>query len=98
MSSSLITAHTDKGGSVMSGIITNTMAGAQKDIKEKHLDRLVTETTGVPMGRMPMDGVITSTVPTGMKSIPEHPKVPDREVGKTKSKRMGQVPYNGPKY
>lgn len=85
-------------GEVVSGIIHDTMKNAPRDIKEKHLDRLISQTTGVPKGKPIMDGIIASTIPKHMKDVPELHKVPSHDVGKTKAKRMGQVPYAGPKY
>ena len=106
MSSAMVTAHGgskdiigSKGESIMaSGIIKNTMANSPKDIKEKHLDRLIANTTGIPREKPIMDGVLTSTVPSGRKDVPELHKVSSHDVGKTKTKRMGQVPFAGPKY
>jgi len=95
MSSAMIKAH--GGSGTMSGIISDTMVGAPKDIKEKHLDRLISKTTGVPMAKPVMDGVIQKTTPTS-KAVPEFHKVPAKEVGKTQSKRMGQVPFQGKMY
>ena len=102
----MITAHggskgivSAKGGSIMtSGIIKNTMVNSPKDIQEKHLDRLIAQTTGTPREKPIMDGVLTSTVPSGRKDVPELHKVEAKEVGKTKAKRFGQIPYAGPKY
>lgn len=93
MSAAMVKAH----GDVMGGIIRDTMVNAPRDIKEKHLDILVSKTTGMPMGKAVMDGVITHTKPAS-KDVPELHKVAAKEVGKTKSKKMGQVPFAGPKY
>ena len=106
MSSAMISAHggsrsflSQKGESTaLSGIIHNTMVNSPKDVKEKHLDRLIAQTTGTPREKPIMDGVLTSTVPDGRKAVPELHKVSSKEVGKTKSKRFGQIPYEGPKY
>ena len=106
MSSAMVTAHggskdilSQRGESItLGGIIHNTMANSPKDVKEKHLDRLISQTTGTPREKPIMDGVLTSTVPTSRKDVPELHKVPSHDIGKTKSKRMGQVPYQGPKY
>lgn len=104
MSSAMVKAHggskdliTSSGAMSMSGIIHDTMVNVPKDIKEKHLDSLISKTTGVPMAKPVMDGVITKTTPES-KAVPEYHKVPDKEVGKTQAKRMGQVPYAGKKY
>ena len=107
MSSSIVKAH---GGSknmvsaqkgeaiVLGGIIHDTKAHMPRDVKEAHLDRLITNTTGIPREKPIMEGVLASTIPSHMKAVPEFHKVPKHDVGKTKSKRMGQVPYAGPKY
>ena len=96
MSSALITAH--GGSGTMSGIIKDTMVNSPKDVKEKHLDRLISQTTGIPREKPIMDGILASTVPQHMKDVPEYHKVPKSEIGKTQAKRMGQVPYAGKKY
>ena len=79
-------------------IIHDTMTNAPRDIKEKHLAGMVSKTTGVPMGSPVMAGVLDSTVPASRRDIPEIRKVPKEDVGKTKTKRMGQVAYAGAKY
>lgn len=106
MSSSIVKAHGgsrdiigQKGeGIVLGGIIHNTMMNAPRDVKEKHIDRLITQTTGIPREKPVMEGVIASTIPKHMKDVPEIHKVASHEVGKTKTKRMGQVPYAGKMY
>ena len=107
MSSAMVKAHggskaiqsVEGGGSLMkSGIITNTMANSPKDVHMKELSRVIANTTGVPREKPIMEGVLASTIPEHMKSVPEYHKVPAHEVGKTKAKRMGQVAYAGPKY
>jgi hypothetical protein len=85
-------------GIVLGGILKDTMMNAPRDIKEKHLDRLITQTTGLPREKPIMEGVIDSTVPKHMKAVPEYHKIATHEVGKTKAKRMGQVPYAGKQY
>lgn len=78
-------------------IVRDTMMNAPRDVKEKHLAGLVAKTTGLPMGSGLMMGVLENT--TGKRrDVPELHKVPKAEVGKTETKRMGQVPYGGPKY
>ena len=78
-------------------IVKNTMMNSPRDIKEKHLAGLVAKTTGLPMGSGLMMGVLENT--TGKRrDVPELHKVPKAEVGKTETKRMGQVAYAGPKY
>lgn len=84
-------------GRMREPILHDTMMNAPKDIKEKHLAGLVSKTTGVPMGSPVMSGVLEKTI-TGRKEVPEIHKVAKADVGKTKTKRMGQVPFMGPKY
>ena len=107
MSASMVKAHggsrmlqsIEGGGSLMkSGIIHDTMAGARKDVHMRDLSRLVSNTTGVPRGEVVMEGVLKSTVPADRRDTPEYHKVPAHDQGKTKAKRMGQVPYAGRQY
>lgn len=93
----MIKAHSS-GSATLGGIIRDTMQNTQRDMKEKHLDRLIANTTGTPRGKPIMEGVIASTIPKHMKDVPELHTVAKSEVGKTKSKRMGQVPYAGKMY
>ena len=87
------------GGSLLkSGIVQDTMVGTRKDVHMKGLSRLVSNTTGIPRGEVVMEGVIKSTVPAGMRDTPEYHKVPAHDQGKTKAKRLGQVPYAGRQY
>ena len=86
------------GSLVLGGLVMNTMKNEPKDVHMKGLSRLVANTTGMIEEKPIMSGVIASTIPTGMKSVPEYHKVPAHDVGKTKAKRMGQVPYQGSKY
>ena len=86
------------GGMILGGLVTDTMANTPKMARMRGLDRLVAQTTGIPREEPIMEGVIASTVPSHMKDVPEIHKVPAREVGKTKAKRMGQVPYGGKMY
>jgi hypothetical protein len=104
MSSALITAHggskdiiTQRGeGITLGGIIKDTMVNSPRDIKEKHLDRLIAQTTGIPREHPIMEGIISATVPKHMKDVPELHKVHDK--GKTQPRTMGQVPYAGKMY
>lgn len=107
MSSSLVKAHggsktlqsVEGGGSlVLGGLVMKTTKNVPEDVHMKGLSRLVANTTGVPREKPMMDGVIASTIPTGMKTVPEYHKIPAHDVGKTKAKRMGQVPYQGKMY
>jgi len=83
---------------VLGGIVQNTTGNMDKDVHMRGLSRLVAQTTGIPREKPIMEGVIASTIPEHMKAVPEIHKVPAKEVGKTKAMRMGQVPFQGPKY
>lgn len=107
MSASMVKAHggsrmlqsVEGGGSLMkSGIVHDTMINSPKDAKMRELSRVISNTTGIPREKPIMEGVIQDTLPSGMRSVPEYKKVPAHDVGKTKTKRMGQVAYAGPKY
>lgn len=78
-------------------IIHDTMVNAPKDIQEKHLAGMITKTTGVPLGKAVMHGVLERTVPENRKDAPELRKVPKDEVGKTQTRISYGVPYAGPK-
>ena len=86
------------GGLVLGGLVHDTGANSPKNVHMRGLDRLVAQTTGIPREEPVMEGVLASTIPSHMNATPEIHKVPAREVGKTKSKRMGQVPYAGKMY
>lgn len=107
MSSAMVKAHggsknlqsVEGGGSlVLSGILRDTTMGSPKVAHMKELARVISNTTGVPREKPIMEGVLASTIPEHMRSVPEYHKVPASEVGKTQPVRMGQVPYAGKKY
>lgn len=83
---------------VLGGIVDKTTTGVTKDVHMRGLSRLVSQTTGVPREEPIMEGVLASTIPAHMKDVPELHKVPKHEIGKTKPKREGQVPYAGKMY
>lgn len=84
-----------KGGLILSGIVSDTMANSPKAMHMKSLEKLVAQTTGVPRERPMMEGVIASTIPAHMKDVPElHPV---HETNKTVSKMASGVPYAGDK-
>ena len=104
MSAAMVKAHggsriiADKEETIhKGGLIHNTKANSPQDVHMKQLSRLVSQTTGVPREKPVMEGVLMRTV-AGQPDTPEFHKVPKGEVGKTKTKRMGQVAYQGPKY
>lgn len=87
------------GGSLtLGGLVMKTTKNSPDDVHMKQLSRLIANTTGVPKEKPMMAGVIASTVPTHMKTVAEYHKVPSADIGKTKAKRMGQIPFSGPKY
>lgn len=107
MSSSMVKAHggskniisAQRGeGLVLGGIIEKTTKNTPQDVHMRGLSKLIANTTGVPKEKPIMEGVIASTVPMHMKDTPEIHKVPKQDVGKTKPKREGQVPYAGKMY
>lgn len=85
-------------GMMREPIIHDTMRNAPVDVKEKHLAGLVAKTTGTQMGSPVMSGVLEHTVPAGRRDVPEIHKVMKHDVGKTQTKRMGQVPFAGRMY
>lgn len=87
------------GGSLtLGGVLRKTTTNVQPDVHMRELSRLISNTTGIPKEKPIMSGVITSTIPMHMKAVPEYHKVPAADIGKTKAKRMGQVPYAGKMY
>jgi hypothetical protein len=97
MSSKLVKAHggskmlqsVEGGGSLtLGGIVHKTTKNVQQDVHMRDL----------PKEKPIMSGVIASTIPMSMKSVPEYHKVPSADIGKTKAKRMGQVPFAGKMY
>jgi hypothetical protein len=105
MSSSIVKAHGgskdlvgSKGEMAHLGMmVSDTMVGKSRQVSEKHLGSLISKTTGTPREMPVMDGVLSSTK-QGVKGtdVPEYHKV--HRVGKTQTKRMGQVPFAGSKY
>lgn len=84
-------------GTMRSPLVRDTTANVPMDAKMKNLQGLIMKTSGISQGAL-MTGVMTRTVPAGMKDRPELTKVPKDMIGKTKSKKLGQVPFGGPKY
>jgi hypothetical protein len=92
----MIKAH--GGGNMIGGILNKTTTtNVDMPVHMKGMDRLIRQTTGMVQGESAMDGVITSTVPASMRSVPELHKVPVREVGKTDSRMSVGIPYAGKK-
>ena len=84
-----------KGGLLLSGIVTDTMANSPKKVHMRSLENLVANTTGVPREEPIMEGVIASTVPTHMRDVPELQPMHDKNA--TISKMSVGAPYSGPK-
>lgn len=103
MSSSLIRAHggpaamLDKSGGLHGLFVTDTMVGLDKEVREKHLDQLISNTTGVQAGSPVMAGIITDTM-VGMPKDDTETVHKVAKPSKTEPKRFGQVPFAGPKY
>lgn len=104
MSSAMVKAHggskdivssTRGGGIVLSGILRDTTVNSPKAVHMKSLEKLLTQTTGVPREKPIMEGVIASTVPVHMKDVPE--LMPNHERDATASKMASGVPYAGMK-
>jgi hypothetical protein len=104
MSSAMLRAHGGSkdivssargGGVVLSGILNDTTMNSPKAVHMKSLERLIAQTTGIPRERPIMEGVIASTVPSGMRDTSE--MMPNREMDKTASKMASGVPYAGMK-
>jgi hypothetical protein len=66
----MIKAHGGSQNVVLGGILKDTQMNTPRDVKEKHLDRLIAQTTGLPREKPIMDGIIASTIPKHMKDVP----------------------------
>jgi hypothetical protein len=103
MSSNMVRAHggppamVTASGDLRGVFVRDTLEGINRAVKEKHLDHLITNTTGVPAGKPVFEGIITDTL-EGVKrtDVPELHKV--AHPSKTKPKRYGMVPFAGNKY
>ena len=82
----------------MPGIIQKTIFN-EKSVHMSGLEKMIVERTGLPAGTPTMEGIIANTkAGRSEKKVPELHKVAVGHVGKTKAKRMGQIPYAGPLY
>lgn len=104
MSASMVRAHggskdivsTQRGGGlVLTGILKDTMVNAPQAVHMKSLEKLVSQTTGVPRERPLMEGVIASTVPAHMRDVPELRPVHEKDA--TASKMAVGATYAGKK-
>lgn len=83
------------GGIILGGILTDTTVNSPKAVHMKSLEKLLSQTTGVPREKPIMDGVITATVPSHMRDVPE--LMPTHQTDATASKMASGVPYAGMK-
>jgi len=83
------------GGLIMSGIIKDTMVNSPQAVHMRSLEKLISQTTGVPRERPIMDGVIAATVPTHMRDVPE--LMPNAAPNASDSKMAVGTTYSGPK-
>ena len=104
MSSSMVKAHggskgvvaTGRGGGVvLGGIIRDTTMNSPQAVHLKSLERLLSQTTGVPREKPIMDGVIAATVPSHMRDTPE--LMPNHDKNMSDSKMAVGGTYSGPK-
>ena len=104
MSAAMIRAHGGSkdvvssqrgGGIILSGILRDTTMNSPKAVQMKSLEKLISQTTGVPRERPIMEGVLAATVPAHMRSTPE--LMPAHEQDATASKMAAGVPYAGMK-
>lgn len=84
-----------KGGLVLSGIITDTMANSPRPVHMKSLENLVSNTTGLERQTPVMEGVIAATVPATMRTRPE--LTPAMGSDATASKMAVGRTFSGPK-
>jgi len=87
-----------KGEIMNTGLfISNTLAGKDKDVHMKHLDYLISNTTGIREQNPLMEGVITKTTEdTPDSHTPTIHK--NHNKSKTNPRTEGQVPFAGSKY
>jgi len=104
MSATLVRAHGGskgvvttqrKGGIILSGILHDTTVNSPKAVHMRSLEKLISQTTGVPREKPLMDGVLAATVPASRKDTPE--LMPMHEENKTASKMAVGGTYSGDK-
>ena len=104
MSATLVRAHGGskgvvttqrKGGIILSGILHDTTVNSPKAVHMKSLEKLISQTTGVPREKPIMDGVLAATVPASRRDTPE--LMPNHEENKTASKMAVGGTYSGDK-
>ena len=83
------------GGIILSGILKDTTVNSPQAVHMKSLEKLVSQTTGVPRERPIMEGVIASTIPAHMKDQPELHPVHEKDA--TASKMAVGASYAGKK-
>ena len=83
------------GGLILSGILKDTTMNSPAAVHMKSLEKLISNTTGILREKPVMDGVLTATVPSGMRDVPElHP---NHAKNMTDSKMAVGGTYDGPK-
>jgi hypothetical protein len=83
------------GGLILGGIIKDTMVNSPVAVHMRSLEKLISQTTGVPRERPIMEGVIAATVPAHMRDVPElHPNAAPNA---SDSKMAVGTTYSGPK-
>jgi hypothetical protein len=83
------------GGLILGGIIKDTMVNSPKAVHMRSLEKLISQTTGVPREKPIMDGVIAATVPNSMRDVPE--LQPNHATNMSDSKMAVGGTYAGPK-
>jgi hypothetical protein len=90
-----VVASARGGGIVLGGILKDTMMNSPKAVHMKSLEKLISQTTGVPREKPIMEGVIAATVPSGMRDMPE--LMPNRDKNESDSKMAVGGTYSGPR-
>jgi hypothetical protein len=90
-----VVASARGGGIVLGGILKDTMMNSPKAVHMKSLEKLISQTTGVPREKPIMEGVIAATVPSGMRDMPE--LMPNRDTNMSDSKMSVGGTYSGPR-
>jgi hypothetical protein len=83
------------GGLITAGIIKDTTMNSPVAVHMRSLEKLISQTTGVPRERPIMEGVIAATVPNSMRDRPE--LMPNHDKNMSDSKMAVGTTYSGPK-
>jgi hypothetical protein len=104
MSSAMVKAHggtknmvsTQRGEAVvLGGILRNTTGNSPKEAHMKHLDTLISKTTGVDSASPVISGVLTKTIPMGEEFTPEFHKVSKSDKTHTPREMAVGMTYAG---